>query len=119
MKNKRLNGQEIDAIVNTIYNKLNASFKEKQDAQKEIEEKFIKDSIKGNTLLTKLYKTSPHSIRTAFVGAYPNVFRKYSYLSVNTSKIKDQLIIQNLSSDGFNVEQVINKIVKDYENGKI
>ncbi len=119
MKNKRLNGQEIDAIVNTIYNKLNASFKEKQDAQKEIEEKFIKDSIKGNVLLTKLYKSAPASVRGAFVAAYPNVFKKYSYFSVNVSKIKDQLIIQNLSSDGFNVEQVINKIVKDYENGKI
>jgi hypothetical protein len=118
MKNKQLNSQELNAIVNVIWNTLSLSFKQKQDKQKEAEDQFIKDSIKGNALLTKLYKNSPSHIRTAFQGSFPNVFKKHQYLSINSSKIKDQLIIQNLSSDGFNVEEVINQIVKDYENGK-
>lgn len=116
---KQLNSQEINAIVNTIVNKLQKINTEKTIEQTQTEDLFIKNAIKGNKILTNLYKKAPASIKGAFQASYPNVFKKRNYYSVNTSKIKDMLIIKNISSAPFDVEKTINEIVKEYDDGKI
>jgi hypothetical protein len=118
-KIKNLNSSEINALVSVITDRLSKKNKKKQEIELKKEDDFVREKCKTNPELRKLYLKDPASITYAFQRAYPTVFKKNQYYHVDGYKIRNLLIIANISKDNINIEKLINDIIKDYEDGKI